>query len=208
MVAIFAFGALFAIQSLKWRPAKHFEPPDEVPKAAHAPVCITYRSTPQATWRCSLHALTHHWPLGLTLALVPVGATMALAAPFLSHDLAGGLLAGGLLAGGTIAGTFGILAVALRHLIHLRFPTPDTLRICTSCLTTEGFKDTTPDGVKLRAWNTISSIRQHKSDLYFRVWFDDGHLIPREAWKDDTELQAFYQTALLVWQSNGREWPE
>jgi hypothetical protein len=36
----------------------------------------------------------------------------------------------------------------------------------------------------------------------------DGLFIPREAWNDTHEAEAFYQAALILWESNGDLWPD
>src|SRR5438445_400197 len=71
-------------------------------------------------------------------------------------------------------------------MIRQRFPSRDTVRICTSSITPAGFQDRTPDGVRFRTWKSIISIREDNGDLHFWTW-GGGHFIPREAWNSLNE---------------------
>jgi hypothetical protein len=123
------------------------------------------------------------------------------------QDFPQGLLSFGLIMAGSIIILSASIAYALWAEVRRRFPTPTTLRICTTCLTQEGVRDTTPDGEKLYRWSSIRSIREHGGDIHFWRWLD-GLFIPREAWKDNKECEGFYQAALILWESDGDLWPD
>ncbi len=84
-----------------------------------------------------------------------------------------------------------------------RFPTAESIRPCRSCLSAQGFHDITPDGIVLRSWTSITSVRWHEGDLYVWCRLTGGHFIPRSAWNSPEEGQAFYDSALRLWESNG-----
>jgi len=109
-----------------------------------------------------------------------------------------------------LASFIGWLAVyMLTTLLMLgqRFPSRDTVRVCTSSLTDVGFVDLTPNGARLRKWDKIIAIREDHGDLHFWA-LTGGHFIPREAWNDPSECQEFFETARTLWKPADIYWHE
>jgi hypothetical protein len=126
---------------------------------------------------------------------------------FSGRDLAQGLVLFCVILVGATLGWFGYVAYGIRAEIRRRFPRLDTVGCCTTCLTPEGIRDTSPEGENLHSWSSVWSIREHQGDIYCRHR-TGGLFIPREAWENIHETVAFYQAARLLWESNGKLWPE
>jgi hypothetical protein len=171
-------------------------------------ICVTYRSTPEASWRCTLYVLFHRWQILLIHSTIALGIGLLLSASAVLGGLLPAHLAIPFLSAVGFVFWWAFIGYGIWLEMGRRFPTPDTERICTSCLTCEGFLDISPNGEKLRNWSDINSIREHKGDVYIRVGVEGGHFIPREAWLDAEEALAFYHAALALWESGGELWPE
>jgi hypothetical protein len=85
---------------------------------------------------------------------------------------------------------------------------PDVVRICTSSLTAEGFRDVTPEKVHTVDWGRVSAVREHDGDIHLWWGFDKGCFIPRTAFSDGEEATRFHQAAVILWRSRGTVWPE
>src|SRR5262249_26219923 len=106
-------------------------------------------STKETTWRTTTYTLVHNWPATLIVCCIPLIVSSAISIPWMIQDFPQGLLSFGLIMAGSIIILSGSIAYASCAEVRRRFPTPTRLRICTTCLTQEGVRDTTPDGEKL-----------------------------------------------------------
>lgn len=168
---------------------------------------ITYRSTLENNRRVDRCCLRHNpvnWVVAVALPLM--GATLLSACYVGTQGFVTRL--------GVIAVLWGLLAVGwqlvLRITVHgfykARFPTPDTLRICTTRLTREGLVDETPNGRAAVGWKKLAFVRIHEGDIHFWTIFGQGWFVPKEAFQSGEAGQRYYEAALAFFRSDGREW--
>jgi hypothetical protein len=98
-------------------------------------------------------------------------------------------------------------AILLTAIIRARYPKPDSVRVCTSSLTADGFYDMVPEKLIRLPWSRIRWILEVGGDLHFWT-LGRGCYIPRSAFKSRDAARQFYRAALVLWRSRGAEWPE
>lgn len=152
---------------------------------------IIYASHRASHWRCNLYILFRRPQTTLLVYLFPLLMSLGLisrlttpGAPLALAEMAA------ILIGWTI-----FLLLVLWAQISQRFPMPDTMRVCTTSLTAQGFQDATPDKIGYTPWPLIGEIREQDGDVYFFRGLSEGNFIPREAFRDRHDAAAFVETA-------------
>jgi hypothetical protein len=197
-VAVVAMLGLSVLWASIARPAPVPVVPSGEPVALKPIRSIKYESTRAASLRCNLYTLWHHWPTMLGLCLMPLLGVFWLSAYFLRMSPLPVPATLGIFYLTSFVVWLMIYTLALFMHLQQRFPSPRTVRICTSSLTSAGFLDVTPNGARLREWRRIFTIRNNNGDLHFWT-LGGGHFIPREAWEDPRECDEFYETARELW---------
>jgi hypothetical protein len=176
--------------------------------AAEPAISVTYSGTREDNWRSEWYALFHRpfclaavAVFGLILAflmanpLYKINATLAYVAFPVLWVIATCLWVGYILLL-TWAG------------LQQRYPQLDSVRVCTTSLTAEGFIDVTPDRVIVLPWAKIHTIREHDGDLHFWGGFGAGCYIPRGAFPTPEARQRFFEAAISLWKSKGESWDQ
>lgn len=158
---------------------------------------VSYSSTRSDQWRCNLYVMFHRPQMVVSLLVVPIYFTILLAFTWGKAGWWGILSAFAVSFGGWALLNWLVLWAQVKR----RLPTPTTQRICTTLITAEFFRDTVPERVMQYAWSQITEIRLHQGDFYFWVGATKGNFIPRGAFSDPREGQAFFDTAVAYWQS-------
>jgi len=142
---------------------------------------VIYDSSDPATqWRCHMHTLSKPHTLAMT-----IGAPILLVIAGM-HPLLAVLM---------VAAPFAIFLLVLSRTIKKRTRAP---RLCTTAISPDGLRDTTPDSDKTYTWKDVKNIEYSGGDLYFFVPFSDI-FVPRSAFTDTSEAEAFYQNARSLW---------
>lgn len=168
---------------------------------------ITCYSTRAAHWRCNLYVIWHSPAILITFGIFGVIVSSALASLAYSLNPMLALITIPLSVAAGIAAVVIFLLGVLWFDIEKRFPAADTIRVCTSILTAEGFYDIMPEKTCFIPWSGVVSLREHNGDLY--IWSSSiaGSFTPREAFRDLAIARQFYQDAAGLWKSNGTVWP-
>jgi|GEM_PF-3391648 len=170
-------------------------------------LAVTYQSTREATWRCNLHIFFHSSSSLLTMAVVGMIPALLVAPAIYQRNASQGIIAFlGIWALGAL-GWVAFFCLIVFAQIAARFPSPSTVRICTSTLTPQGFRDETPGRTKTYPWSQIISIREHHGDVYIGA-VGGGSFIPCSAFKNVDEARNYYRAAMALWKSRGDVWPE
>lgn len=98
-----------------------------------------------------------------------------------------------------IAAAVLILFMALWLEIQKRFPTADTIRVCTSILTAEGFYDIMPEKTAFLPWIGVEAPCEHNGDIYIWASGSGCNFIPREAFDDLAIARQFHKDAFSLY---------
>jgi len=169
---------------------------------------VTYESTREANWRCNTYVMSHHWQAVLIYAcfallfaavFTPKVSATINTTPYATFPVLFSL--------GYMGWTAFFRAMLVSDM-KKRFPSPSTVRICTTTLTPRGIHDHTPDKVSLLEWGRVKSVRLHDGDFYVLASLGRGHFIPRSAFRDEKAARQFYEAAMTLWKCNGAVWPD
>jgi len=94
-----------------------------------------------------------------------------------------------------------IITFVMQLLILWRVLMPVSQRRCTIKLNAEGFSDVSLRKSKSIPWSAISEIRYRNGDVFFWQKGKDGNFVPRSAFNDPQQSQAFFQTAKGYWEA-------
>ena len=169
---------------------------------------VTYRSTQETCWKCERYALSHtpiSWTallmLGLAVAYLVAGRLYKIN-PTLAYVSFPFLGTGGVLL------AFGFFSFAIKAQLKQRFPTPETVRVCTTRLTPEGVEDQSPDKITTIEWKKLGWIREYEGNLLFWSGVGTGCYVPENAFRTSEERSRFYNAAYSLWKSKGASWEE
>ena len=173
---------------------------------------IAYQSQRANLLRAELWAMSHRKPDRGTL-FVLLGPPAFGVLLSLSMWLPWGWL------GGLVASVFclllcwGLVALIIWENIHKRFPRADTVRGGHAALTSDGFYDIMDTKTAFAPWSDVTSIRQHNGDFFIRYHNPartavGGNLITGAGFPDRATADQFYQSALTLWKSGGRDLPD
>lgn len=137
-------------------------------------------SDPDTQWRCHIHTLSKPHTLAMTIG-APILFVIAGMHPLLAALL--------------VITPYVVFLMVLHQTIKKRTRGP---RLCTTTLSLDGLRDTTPDSDKSYTWKDVKNIEFSGGDIYFFVPFSDI-FIPRSAFADVSEAEAFYKTARTYW---------
>jgi hypothetical protein len=170
-------------------------------------ISVTYRNTLEAARRCELYTLLNKKVNLLIFAFIGmIGAIMA-ANQIVRFNPSLSLL---LLPVFHLLAFWAFLAyIAFIHLVLVRakFPRRDSVRVCTTSLSADGFQDVTPDKIIPIPWQKVHQIREVAGDVY--VWtITGGCYIPRSAFESLDAARRYHRAAVTLWQSRGTEWPD
>ena len=193
------------LRSRAKKPVVEMTPPGAIMENA---IGVTYHSTQEACWKCERYTLAHA-PINWFI-LAFVGFLLAfLTADWLhkaNHTLA--YVSFPFLWTGGIAVTFGLCLSAIRAQLKQRFPTPESIRICTTRLTPEGVEDQSPSKITTIEWKRLAWVREHEGNLLFWSGAGAGCYIAANAFRTDEERSQFYKAAYSLWKSKGAAWEE
>ena len=169
---------------------------------------VTYRSTRETSWRCESYVATHQ-PASLCI-LGLFGLVVAFLLDDLIHQAypAAGHFAFPFLWVAGSAAWLGFFWLLLQGMLQQRFPTPDSVRACTTKLTPEGVIDVTPDKVTALPWGRIQSVREHEGDILVWTAMGTGCYVPRTAFTSPEEGRRFFEAAVSLWRSRGTTWEQ
>lgn len=137
-------------------------------------------SAPNTQWRCHMHTLSKPHTLAMT-----IGAPILLVIAGM-HPILAALL---------VTTPYVVFLIVLHQTIKRRTRGP---RLCTTAISPDGLRDTTPDSDKNYSWKDVKNIEFSGGDVYFLVPFSDI-FVPRSAFADVSEAEAFYQNARRLW---------
>lgn len=137
-------------------------------------------SDPDTQWRCHMHTISKPHTLAMFIA-APVLLIIAGMNPFLAALL--------------VTAPYVLFLFLIHYTIKKRTKGP---RLCTTAISADGLRDTTPDSDKTYSWKDVKNIEISSGDVYFFVPFGDI-FVPRSAFKDTNEAKAFYQCARNLW---------
>ena len=163
---------------------------------------MRYRVTPAAARRGEWYVMTHHWQTALTLLAFPLFWFLI-------------SLAGGIGSPVTLLARLALIFLAWFALFGLifwlqmrkRYPRPDSVRLCTTTLTTTGFEDVTPEKTFSVPWSAVTDIREHDGDIFLWRGGSQGNIVNREAFADRRQAQEFHAAALALWKGKPADWP-
>lgn len=166
-------------------------------------ISVTYPSTRADHWRCNLRVL-----LLQKLVLIYFIAFPLYIGFSASHRRYGAfsLTTFAVTSGVAFFGMLLIQVLTLWLQIKKRLPRADSVRVCTSSLTPQGFHDITPQKAALATWTKITAIRQHDGDIFISCGLANGCFIPRSAFASREEVTAFFDIATALWKSKGANW--
>ena len=168
---------------------------------------ITYSTTFEEHRRCGTYRFFRTWVARTTLSMLGLMVAYILAQPVYVLSPIAAFITFPLF----FAAGFAIWTLFLRCIFWLeikkRFPSPNTVRVCTSSLSGQGFHDATPDGTSLSEWNQVKDIREVQGDIYISAGLGNNRFIPRSAFPDEEAMRQFYLAAVTLWKSNGLLWP-
>lgn len=170
-------------------------------------ISVTYRNTLDAARRNELYTLLNRNVFLLLfnlLATAAAGLAAGQIAPFSVTAAAIAFPVLHLFAFGTLLAYLGLLVSGM---LRTKFPTPDSVRVCTTSLTAEGFHDVTPDKVIPYEWAQVRQILESAGDVH--VWtLTSGCYIPRSAFASLDEARRYHRAAVTLWRSRGAVWPD
>jgi len=187
-----------------------FGPPQSVPQVQQPissppqnAINVTYHSTRDDNWRCNLRAMKQQKPLLLYAIAFPLFIGFSA-----SHSRNGNFSLAMFAAVTLLAFAFVVSMqfFALKKQIDKRFPTPQTVRVCISSLTPQGFLDITPNKALLIPWRNIKALAMNDGDFYVSLGFKGSFFVPRSAFASSQQGEAFFQAANALWKSQGAQW--
>ena len=105
-----------------------------------------------------------------------------------------------------------LFAALVWNAICTKFPTPDTVSGGHAALTPTGFCDIMDDKTGFAPWASVKSLVQNNGDFVIRyrnpvTGAVSGNVIIGAGFPDRETADQFYQSAVTLWKSNGRDLP-
>ena len=160
---------------------------------------ITYHITRAAHWRCNLNVVWHSRVMLTSFGLFGLIVSSVLASLAYSLNPMLALITILLAFAGGIAAMVMFLLATLWFDIEKRFPAADTIRVCTSILTAEGFYDIMPEKTCFIPWIGVEAPCEHNGDLYIWASGLGCNFIPREAFDDLAIARQFHKDAFSLY---------
>lgn len=170
-------------------------------------ISVTYRNTREDAKRCELFTLFNRPVFQVFFGLFGAAIAMFATEQLAKLGLRRPLLAFPVLHFLSTSLLFGYMALLLPVVVKGKFPTPDSVRVCTTSLTAEGFQDVTPDKIISIAWKDLRRIDEANGDIYFCRALSSCY-VPRSAFSSREEARRFHRAAVCLWKSRGKDWPE
>ena len=183
------------------------EVPGSGPPLDEPALRLAYQTTADNSWRCTLDELFHQNVTALVLFAFSLPLALAAVSVISKYSQRVAILSFPLLCALGFAFWIAMFIAGTRHQLGERFPSPDAVRKCTAILTAPGFHDVTPDRVHFFPWSKVTSIREHRGDVFVRGGLSGGCFIPREAFADRAAALRFCQAARTLRRSRGATWP-
>lgn len=142
-------------------------------------------SDPATQWRCQLYSITKPFNLAMLIG-GPVLLIIAGMAPWLAASM--------------VVIPYSIHLLLVHFSVMKRTQAP---RLCTTSISSEGIRDTTPDSDKAFSWKDVKNIEFSSGDIYFFVSFREI-FVPRSAFQDSIEAEQFYHNARMLWKQNNK----
>jgi hypothetical protein len=175
------------------------------PQVAWQGIVATYAMTRQSALRNEKMAMKRNPKMLLPLLSFPTFMTVLSAAANWNKLSTAALIGQSFL---VYFGMLALLAAISCILFFARFPKPDSVRRCTTYLSSDGIVDVTPDKTNTMDWSAIAKVLEEDGDLIFLPKSGSlGFCIPREAFDGIEAARRFYQAALVYWQSGGSASP-
>ena len=201
----------FIVAGVFQKRQKATEPPIDSTQPALPPgtraIGVTFRNTREEAKRCELFILFNRislLPFFMVIGACGAGLAASVVAK-LSLSLA--LLAFPVLHVLATSVFMGYIAILTSRLLRARFPTPDSVRVCTTSLTAEGVVDVMPEKTVTTGWKEIRWIKEVGGDFY--VWkILNGYYTPRSAFESREHARRFHRAAMILWKSRGAVWPD
>lgn len=96
-----------------------------------------------------------------------------------------------------------LFAAIFAFMMKKRYPTPQSVRNCTTFISPSGIHDVLPDKTNYFSWTDIKEIKENNGDLYFNV----NCCIPGEAFETRESAVRFVEASRLLWKSKGTSLP-
>lgn len=166
---------------------------------------VPYASTFADYWRTNLYFMRRRRFATLySLLVLPALGGYFWLPPYLHQGNylgAAGLVA--LMLAGCAAYTAALMALIIWWLLARRGDN----RECRFVIGADGFDDVMPEKTTTTLWRDVKAVEEHGSDIYFfrakaggkAGARSAGTFLPRSAFSDPTQAQAFYETALSLW---------
>jgi hypothetical protein len=177
-----------------------------LPAGARA-ITVTYRNTREAARRCELYTLLNRNTILAVFAAFGLAGAVPAVSWVAKLNPAAALLAFPVLHLLCTSVFLAYITVIQLAMLRTKFPKPDSVRVCTSSLTADGFQDVTPDKVIPIPWAEVREVREAGGDVYFWKWAS-GCYIPRGAFANRDAARRFHRAAVTLWRSRGAQWPD
>lgn len=168
---------------------------------------VPYASTFADLWRTNLFFMGRRPDLTLynLLMLPAMGGFFWLPPYFHRGDYPGAAELVALMLAGSAAFVAALTALAILLILARRSGN----RRCRFIIGTEGFEDVMPEKTTSALWRDVKAVEEHGGDIYFfrsKVAGKAGAkaagtFLPRSAFADPAQAQAFYETALRLWET-------
>jgi hypothetical protein len=167
---------------------------------------VVSRDSPAAEWR-SVQVLLRRWPsrlvflsLGLVVELF-INYVLRQSNPRLA------LLTFPLVYVAAVGFWIAMWYVGFVNQIGTRYPTPTTVRLCRTYLTSSAFYHVTPDKLIRYDWRNVTEVGEYDGDVFVCSGWFRGCFIPREAFADRASILRFLEVLTRLRDSRGAEWP-